>query len=227
MSMTTDQLVESVCISLNDFLAKTRERVKGLISLAVIHVMSKHQWECTIRPIEIITSSSVDWVNVPGSFDKEIGLWRANYTKDIEYITPQKYNEMKATSSTPCGAEAVKYTVMGGESLRQKRIHFLDPPTSALTINMLYNVRVDPSAVQDLPDEFIPVVKSYIIYQMTPPMIEVGGGIKQYNPAFQSARIDYRRNLSELISHDEGQRGRHIPQVLDDVAMRASQYYHK
>ena len=226
MSMTTDQLVESVCISLNDFLAKTRERVKGLISLAVIHIMSKHQWECTIRPIELTTSASVDWVNLPGSFDKEIGLRRVDYTKDIEYITPRKYNEMKAGSSTPCGAEAVKYTIMGGESLRQKRIHFLDPSTSALTINMLYNVKVDPSAVQDLPDEFVSVVKSYVIYQMIPPMLEVGG-IKQYNPAFQSARIDYRRNLSELISYDEGQRGRQLIRELDDVAKRATQYMHK
>jgi len=226
MSMTTDQLVESVCISLNDFLAKTRERVKSLISLAVIHIMSKNQWECTIRPIEITTSASVDWVNLPGSFDKEMGLRRADYTKDIEYITPQKYNEMKAASSTPYGVEAVKYTIMGGESLRQKRIHFLDPPTSALTINMLYNIKVDPDAVQDLPDEFISVVKSYVIYQMIPPMVEVGG-IKQYNPAFQSARIDYRRNLSELISHDEGQRGRLITMELDDVTKNAIQYYHK
>lgn len=226
MSMTTDQLVESVCISLNDFLAKTRERVKSLISLAVIHIMSKNQWECTIRPIELTCSADVDWINLPQSFDKEIGLRRADYTKDIEYITPQKYNEMKAASSTPYGVEAVKYTIMGGESLRQKRIHFLDPPTSALTINMLYNVKVDPNAVQDLPDEFISVVKSYVIYQMIPPMVEVGG-IKQYNPAFQSARIDYRRNLSELISYDEGQRGRLITMELDNVAKNAIQYYHK
>lgn len=226
MSMTEDQLVESVCISLNDFLQKTRLRIKNLISLAVIHIMSKHQWECTIRSIEITASASVDWINLPGNFDKEMGLRRADYTKDIEYITPQKYNELKAASSTPYGVEAIEYTIMGGESLRQKRIHFLDPPTSALTINMLYNVKVDPNAVQDLPDAFLPVVKSYIIYQMTPPMLEIGG-IKQYNPSFQVARDDYRRNLSELISHDEGQRGRLITMELDGVAKSAYQYYHK
>jgi len=225
MSMTEDQLVESVCISLNDFLQKTRQRVKNLISLVVIHIMSKNQWECTIRPIELTCSADVDWINLPQSFDKEIGLRRSDYTKDIEYITPQEYNERIAEGSTPYGIEAVKYTVMGGESLRQRRIHFLDPPASALTINMLYNILVDPSAVQDLPDEFLPVVKSRIIYEIIPPMLQIDNR-DVWNPARKVAYRDYRSNLSELISHDEGQRGRVITMELDDVAKRAYQYYH-
>jgi hypothetical protein len=224
--ITFDELVESVCISLNDYLAKTRERVKNLIPMAVIHIISKHQWECTIRPIDLTCSASVDYVDLPDSFSKERALRRADYTKPIDYITPDKYNEMKALSSTPYGVEAVKYTIMGGDSLTQKRIHFLDPPISALTIIMLYNVKVDPNGIQDLPEEFIPTIKSYIIYQMTPPMLEVGG-VKQYNPAFITARADYRKNLAELISYDQGQRGREYYSELDEVGQNANQYYHK
>jgi len=226
MSMNLDQMVESICISLNDFLQKTKERVKNLIPESVIFVVNMHQWECTLRTIDLITSASHDWVDLPGDFGKEYALRRSNYTKPIEYITPDEYNRKLASGSTPCGAEAIEYTIMGGESLKQKRIHFLDPPTSALTIRMTYNVKVSPLAVQDLPDEFLPVVKAHVIYQITPPMIQVNG-IKQSNPSFLAARSDYRANLSRLISYDEGRRGRNIPQVLDDIARRTSQYMHR
>ena len=226
MSMTLNEMVESVCISLDDFLQKTRERVKILIPQSVVFVVNTHQWECTIRPISLTASTSHDWIDLPDSFGKEYALRRSGYTKPIEYITPDQYNERLAGSSTPYGAEAIKYTIMGGESLRQKRIHFLDPPTSALVINMLYNVKIDPLAVQDLPDEFLPVVKTHVIYQATPPMIYVNG-IRQFNPSFITARNDYRTNLSRLVSYNEGQRGRNIPQVLDDVARRASQHMHR
>lgn len=226
MSMTLNEMVESACISLNDFLQKTKERVRILIPQSVIFVVNTHQWECTLRPIELTASASHDWIDLPDDFGKEYALRRSGYTKPIEYITPDQYNEKLAASSTPCGMEAIKYTIMGGESLRQKRIHFLDPPTSALPITLAYNVKVDPLAVQDLPDEFLPVVKAHVIYQATPPMIYVSG-IRQFNPSFLTARSDYRANLSRLVSYDEGQRGRNIPQVLDDVALRASQHMHR
>ena len=226
MSMTLNEMVESVCISLNDFLQKTKERVKVLIPQSVIFVVNTHQWECTLRSIELVTSASHDWIDLPDDFGKEYALRRSDYTKPIDYITPDQYNKKLAMSSTPCGAEAVRYTIMGGESLRQKRIHFLDPPTSALTIDMLYNVKIDPLAIQDLPDEFLPVVKAHVIYQATPPMFYVNG-IRQFNPSFVTARNDYRVNLSRLVSYDEGQRGRNVPQVLDEVALRASRYMHR
>lgn len=226
MSMTLNEMAESVCISLNDFLQKTKDRVKVLIPQSVIFVVNTHQWECTLRPVELPASASYDWIDLPDNFGKEYALRRSGYTKAIDYITPDEYNRKLALSSTPYGAEAIRYTIMGGESLRQKRIHFLDPPTSALVINMLYNVKIDPLAVQDLPDEFLPVVKAHVIYQVTPPMIYTNG-IRQFNPSFVTARNDYRINLSRLVSYDEGRRGRNVPQVLDNTALRASQHMHR
>lgn len=224
--MTLDELVESVCVSINDFLQTTRTRIKNLIPSSVTHIISKHQWEFTIRYKELTTSTSEEWVVLPDNFDKEIALWRPGYTEPLDYISPREYARMKALSSTPYGARAVRYTIMGGESLKQKRIHFLDPPSKAMIIKMLYSMKVDPVAVQALPDEFVPVVKSHIIYQMTPPLLRIGG-ILQPNPSFVVARDDYRSNLSELISREQGQRGRLTKMILSETDRRAYQFYHK
>ena len=225
--ITFNDLIESVCISLNDFKEVTRQRVKLLVPLTVAHIMSKHQWECTITLTTITTSPSVAYVDMTaGDFEREIGLWRADLKKPLEYITPQEYAERRSQSTTPYSSEACKYTVMKGATNRTKRFYFLDPPSSAMTIYVLYNSIIDPNAVQDLPDEFIPVMKAHLIYQMTPPVLEVGGQ-KTGNPSFGSARDDYRSALSELIQHEQGNRGRLTMMELDDVAKNAYQYYHK
>ncbi len=223
--ITQKELIESVCISLNDFTRQTKERVKFLIPVAVTHIMSKHQWECTIRYGEFSTGIE-EYVDLPDDFDKEIALYRSDYQKPLSYITPQKYVEMKAYSSTPYGTEAIKYTIMGGESLKRKRIYFLDPPSSDLTIKMFYNVKVDPTTISNLPDEFIPVIQAYLVFKMTPSQFEIAGQ-KQYNTAFGVARDDYMQALADLISHEKGQRGRDIRMELDDVAKNAYQYMHK
>lgn len=224
--ITFDAFVDMICISLNNYLDLTRSRIRLLIPTAILHIMHKHQWECTTKTTTLTTSITEEYVNLPDDFDKERSLRRPNFKKPIEYITPEKWNEKKSESSTPYGAEAVKYTIMSGDGLRQKRIYFLDPPTSAMIINMIYNIKVAEYTIPDLPDEFIPLLASLIIYRMTPPMIE-NAGIKQSNPSFVTARDDYRSNLRELISWQEGQRGREIAMELDDVAKNAYQYFHK
>lgn len=221
-----DDLVESVCISLNDFREVTRQRVKLLVPLSTVHIMSKSQWECTIDLTTITTSISVAYVDMADDFERAIGLRRANLEKPIEYITPVEYNEKIAQSSTPYGIECYKYTVTKGNTNRTKRIRFLDPPTSAMTIYVVYNSIIDSVAVGDLPDHFIPVIKAHLIYQMTPPVLEING-IKTGNSAFGPARDDYRSALLELIQHEQGNRGRLIMMELDDVAKNAYQRFHK
>lgn len=225
--MTLEELVESICTSINDYKVTTKERVRRLIPVSVNHILAKNQWEFAIKVKENLTTvANQAWVNCPDDFDKEIALWRTDYEKRIEYITPQQYADKLAVDATPYGEECVRYTVMGGERLKQRRIYFLDNPTSAITIKLIYSKTIDPLAIQALPDEFLEVIKSHIVYRMTPPWVVVNG-IRQSNPSFIVTRDDYRSNLSELISRQQGQRGRLKIMRLHPSLRNANQYLHK
>jgi len=225
--MTLDELVESVCTSINDYQVATKERIRRLVPISVNHILAKHQWEFAIKVKENLTTvANQAWVNCPDDFDKEIALWRTDYEKRIQYITPQQYANELAADSTPYGEECVRYTVMGSDNLKQRRLYFLDNPTSAITIKLIYSKTIDPLAVQALPNEFLEVIKSHIVYRMTPPWVIVNG-IRQSNPSFIVTRDDYRSNLSELIQRQQGQRGRLKRAQLDDVMLRAYQHLHK
>jgi len=223
--MTQDDFVESVCVSIGDFRELTKQRINNLIPLSILHVMSKHQWECRTKYDTKNTDTTNEYIEPPTDFDREISLWREDIDEPLEYITPEEYGRAKAESLTPYGIECFKYTVMGGLLLRNKRIYFLDPPTSVLTIKMLYSIAIDSSNVASLPDHFIPVIKAHVIYQITPPYFERAGD-KYFNPSFVTAEQDFRKALGDLVSYEEGQRGRLVRAVLDHSLTDALDHYH-
>jgi hypothetical protein len=224
--MTKDDLIEAVCTALNDFKETTKRRIRILVPIAIGHIMSKHQWECRTKYSgETVTSADYEYVNPPEDFDRGIALWREDWDEPIEYITPNEYAKAKAESSTPYSAECVKYTVMGGDILDEKRIYFLDPPTSAMTIKMLYSRKIDTANVASLPDQFIPVIIAYLIYRVTPPYFDRGGD-KYTNPSFVVAERDYRNSLANLVSYEQGQKGRLYRAKLDDSLSEALEHYH-
>jgi len=224
--MTIDELVQSACISIGKYDQLTRRRIKIKIPGSVTHIISKYQWEFLVRYKEFNLTANRNWSRLPSLFDKEIALWHDDLDKPMRYVTPYEYVEKRALDSNPYGQEAVIYTISGHENIEQRRIWVLDPPTSAKTIKMFYSIKFDSTAVHSLPDEFIPVIESHIIYRITPPTLIVKG-IEHHNPSFVTARGDYRSNLTELVQREEGQRGRFLEAKLSEVDSEAYEDYHK
>lgn len=229
--MTEEQLVEQVCIALNDFLEDTKGRIRIIIPTAIKEVLTKHQWEFMTRITTLTTAlnddSNRDWVITPDKFGKEIALYRDNYTKPIDYITPTEYVEKLSTGSTPYGVEAMVYTVMGDENdLSKKRFYFLDKPTSDLTVNLLYTVKLSIVQVSTLADEFLATIKANVLKGLTAPKIKMAG-VDQYNPAFGITSANYDKAMNDLVAYENGQRGRREKARLAEEEIEAYQYFHK
>jgi len=121
----------------------------------------------------------------------------------------------------------VRYTIIGDQkTLTQKRILFLDAPTSSYTVQGFYSVTVDPLAVQAIPDEFLPAIKAYLIYEITPSYVVINGQ-KINNPAKTDTKQIFMLHFSKLVSKEQARPGRVKKMKLDGVGKGAYQYYHK
>ncbi|MFZ5559711.1 MAG: hypothetical protein ACOZAL_02880 [Patescibacteria group bacterium] len=224
--MTKEQLIDSMVISTGLLKNEVTQRVNVLLPATISHILSKSQWDFMTKYVEFSTSTTDEFMELPEDFWKEIKLWHSNITIPCGYISPEEYAEKKAQSSTFYGAEATKFTIVADENNPKiKKIAFLDQPTSAITIKMYYTRDPAGLGIENIPDNFLGTIISHLLYKMTPPTVEIAG-IKQSNPAFSTARNDYRTNLIELISSEQGRRGITERPSLSNVHKNWHSYLH-
>jgi len=107
--MNLDQLIQSVCISINDFVQSTRENIKVLVPTAVEAVVGYSDWEFRRRPfspgLSITANNATSGKLLPKNLDRIIALRRGDYKEPLEYIEPQEYNRRLSDDATPYGDE--------------------------------------------------------------------------------------------------------------------------
>lgn len=226
MSLTLDQFTDSVCISIGDFATETKNRVRFLIPQSVQHIMGARMWECNTIRDTLTTSADDVWVDFPDKIVKPWAMYRSDYEGEIDYIPPEEYIRLLAADSTPYGEEAVVYTVMGSGLMTRKRFYFLDATTSALTIIGVFQQKIDPSAIQAVPDNFYETIKAHVIMRLTPAFVKDASGQRLPNPSYQTPYRDFVRTWGLLVSAEGPQKGKSMGYQIDDVGKDAYQYYH-
>lgn len=223
--MSIDEFTDWVCIAIGDFSKAMKDRIQSVLPKSVSSVMYGTPWECMTLDAEIpVTSGS--WTNFPGTIFRPHCLYRSGYTGEIEWIPPEEYDQLLAASTTPYGREVCRYTVKGSGTLATKRFYWLDKPTGSYTIKGTLIMKINASAIQNIPEHFYETIRAHVIMSITPRLLEGQGGQRIANPNYPVVYRDFTRTHGILKTIEGGRKGRNVKSELDDVAKRATQYYH-
>ena len=224
--MTLDEFIDSVAISYGDESRDGKARIKKLVPSCLNFLLARDEWEFLILPAVLTSSGSQDYVDAPEGFNRVHNIRHANYEEELTYITPQEYNRLKAQSTSGSGTEATMYTIKAGEYVgAPPRLYFYPPFTSAVSIYLDYLPVLDSIGVHQLPLYFLECLKSFVIYRLTPPVLDIGG-IKQYNQAFTTAKFDYQATLNDLRAQQKLQPARVNRVRLDNISRNKYAYFH-
>ena len=223
--MTQDQLIDWICVGLGDFSTQIKNRTRFLIPRAVSFVMYNAQWESMTVDRELsVTSGS--YTNFPDDVFKSWCMYRSGLTKEITWIPPEQYDRLLADNSTPLGTEVSQYTVKGSENLLVKRFYWLDKPTGSYTIQGTFSRKIDVSAVQNIPEQFLDAIKAKLMLEVTPAWLKDATGLRLPNPNYGILYRSLIRAMGVLNSIEGGYKGRKVGYELDNVGKDATSYYH-